>query len=92
MGGAKENATLNVHSTEHFVASDSPTIKLREIVEYVEKKNRILVGLILVNLIQAFLSPVLPYWISVCFSIVIALIAGILGFRSFTKVREIRSS
>ena len=92
MGEANENATLNVHSTEHFVVSDSPTIKLREIVEYVERNNVILVGLILVNLIQAFLSPVLPYWISVFFSIVIAVIAGILGFISFTKVREIRSS
>jgi hypothetical protein len=82
----EKGVTLRVQSAEHIHVADS--IKLKEVVEYVETKNRILVALIILNLIWAFVSPLLPYWYSVSFSIGVTIIGLILGYLSFMKVRE----
>ncbi len=71
--------------------SGSVDSEVLKILERIEINYFLLVLLIFLNLIWAFLSPYLTYWVSVLFSIVIFIIGVILGYQSLKKVKEIRS-
>mgnify|MGYP001599356403 CR=1 FL=1 len=85
----KETRTLHANSGEYAIQPGMVT--LIHTAEYVERNNRILVGLIILDLIGALLSPIFCYWVSVSFSVVILAIGFYLGYISFKKVKEIRS-